>query len=205
MKRGLSTRTRKTWENPFFAARLWCAFRAFFLNRIAFGAVLLCALAVIVFPQAGNCGFEASIEHGDVNGLNVRSGPGVASKIIGNLKFDKGEDGEIVTVSVVGYSNGWVKILSAATVDGETLFSGEGWITAKAVVFRTERPDGNSKKTVALYSRASKSSRVAVRIPSEANVRIVGFSCFGPKVTRNGRSGWLSTEDLCGNPVTTCP
>jgi uncharacterized protein YgiM (DUF1202 family) len=173
------------------------------INFIA--VIILMALAVSVPAQEANCSFDAWVSHKDTNGLNVRSGPGPKSKIVGKLKHDDGDDDKIVTVVVAGYQNGWVKISMASTVGGDTLFEGEGWITAKAVKFRTERTDGNSAKRVILYSRASKSSGVAARIPDEAAVRIIGFSCFGPKVSYAGKSGWLSRDDLCGNPVTTCP
>lgn len=174
------------------------------MNRFVLAAALFSALALTALSQTENCGFGAAIEHRDPSGLNVRSGPSVKSKIIGNLKFDEGDDDEIVMVTVVGYSNGWAKISSATTVGGAVLFERAGWVTAKAVVFRTERPDGNSSKAVETYSRPSKSSRVTARIPDGTGLRITGFSCFGPKVTHKGKTGWLSAEDLCGNPVTTC-
>lgn len=173
--------------------------------RFAFVLFAILVLAGTSAAQDANCAIDAWVEHRDPRGLNVRAKPDLKAKIVGKLRYDNGDDNEIVMVKIVGYAKGWVKISGASTVGGDELFSGNGWVTAKAVILRTERPDGNSAKRVALYSRPSKAGGVASRIPAEVAVRIRGFACFGPKVTYSGKTGWLSREDLCGNPVTTCP
>ncbi len=154
---------------------------------------------------------EADCEHSawvidkDVNGLNVRDKPSINGKIIDTLKYAADDDDKIVTVTITGYSNGWVKISKAETVGGNEEFSGIGWISAKMVTVSTQRKDGNSEKSVAIYARPDAKSKKVGTIPNEVDVEIVGFDCFGFKVKYKKQTGWLSTFDMCGNPVTTCP
>ena len=149
------------------------------------------------------CPLEAWVIDKDVNGLNVRDKPDIKGKIIDNLKYANDDD-EIVIVTINGYSNGWVKITDARTVSGEEQFSGTGWVSAKMVTVRTQRLDGNNKKSVAIYADRPKKVRKSGTIPNEEYVEIVGFDCFGFKVKYKSKTGWLSTYDMCGNPVTTC-
>lgn len=150
-----------------------------------------------------NCPLKAWVIDKDVNGLNVRDKPDIKGKIIDTLKYANDDD-EIVIVTINGYSNGWVNITDAQTVSGEEQFSGTGWVSAKMVTVRTQRLDGNNKKSVAIYARPTEKSKKAGTIPNEEYVEIVGFDCFGFKVKYKSKTGWLSTDDMCGNPVTTC-
>lgn len=154
--------------------------------------------------QTTECSFSAWVIDKDVNGLNVRETPGTNGNIIGKLKYANDDD-EIVMVRIIGYSNGWVKINGAETVGGEEQFSGIGWVSAKMVTISTEQHNGNAGKPVPLYIQPKTSSKKVGTIPSDVNVQIVGFDCFGLKVTYKTKTGWLSANDMCGNPVTTCP
>lgn len=157
-----------------------------------------------LYAQTNECSFSAWVIDKDVNGLNVRETPGTNGNIIGKLKYANDDD-EIVIVRIIGYSNGWVKINGAETVGGEEQFSGIGWVSAKMVTISTEQHNGNASKPVPLYIQPKTSSKKVGTIPSDVNVQIVGFDCFGLKVTYKTKTGWLSVNDMCGNPVTTCP
>lgn len=151
--------------------------------------------------DATDCPITAWVTSTDPKGLNVRFTPN--GKVIGKIPYSKDDD-EIAMVEIVDYSKGWVRIAQATTVSGTIVFQGRGWISAKMVTINTQRPDGNSSKPVTLYIQPVKHARIAGKIPSDVNVRIIGYDCFFLKVAYKGKVGWLSTMDICGNPVTTC-
>ncbi len=140
------------------------------------------------------------VEDKDPNGTNVRDQPGLKGKIIAVLPFPK-EDDETVTVEIIGYSNGWLKIRLAENGNGK-LFEGTGWISAQKVNARVET---KNTKPATLYILPKKTSKKAGTIPDQENITILGVNCFGFKVAYKGKTGWLSSDDKCGNPLTTCP
>jgi hypothetical protein len=167
--------------------------------------IAICGVqSIIAQTEEPNCAISAYVIDKDPNGLNIRDKPGVDGKIIGKLKYAEDDD-NIVVVNIIGYENGWVKISGGETIVGEEQFNGIGWVSAKMVTTRTERPDGNSNKSVTFYAQPKSSSKKVGTIPSDTEVQIAGFDCFGLKITFKNKTGWLSSDDLCGNPVTTCP
>jgi len=153
--------------------------------------------------EESSCSIEAWVTDKDPKGLNVRSQPNATSKILGTLKITGNDNDEEITVNVIGYSNGWVKISGATKISGDEVFSGLGWVSAKMVATGT-KGDKNYDDPVQLYAAAKTSSKKTGTIPSESSVRIAGFSCGWIKVELNGKSGWIRTLNICGNPVTTC-
>ena len=135
--------------------------------------------------------------------FSVRDNPSPSGKIIGNIPLVT-EDEEETIVKIIGYSNGWLKIQKAHSIDDKVIFQGIGWISAKRVTAVVQRPDGNSKKTAPLYSQPKSSSKKVGTIRSDELIDIIGFDCFGLKVIYKGKKGWLSRNNICGNPVTTC-
>ncbi len=140
------------------------------------------------------------VEDKDPNGTTVRDKPGLKGNVLAVLPFPK-EVEETVTVEIIGYSNGWLKIRLAVNGNGK-IFEGAGWILAKKVKARVET---NNSKPATMFALPKKTSKKAGTIPDEENLTIVGVSCFGFKVSYNRKTGWLSTDDYCGNPLTTCP
>lgn len=169
-------------------------------------AVMAAALAGAAAAQdtSRKCTHEAWILNKDPKGLNVRAEPGLKGKIVGNLKYDGGDDNEIVTVTIVGYRNGWIEISGASTVGGDELYRGRGWVSARYVMVYTESRDSRIKK-IPVFAGPSESSRRIGTVPDEEPVRVAGTSCFGLKIVHKDKTGWISREDFCGNPVTTCP
>ena len=153
------------------------------------------------FAQSDRCVHGGWVEDTDPKGTNIRDTPSVKGKIIGNVPHAK-DDGEPSMIEIIGYSNGWLKIQLAESVEGTALFKGIGWISAKKVSASVET---NTGKPAQLYLRPSKTSQKVGKIPSETLITIVGFDCFGFKFAYKGKAGWLSADDSCGNPVTTCP
>lgn len=160
----------------------------------------------VVFVQTvkADCEHSAWVTDKDVNGLNVRDKPSIDGKIIDSLKYAADKDDEFIIVTVTGYSNGWVKINKAETTGGNQEFSGTGWVSAKMISVSTQRLDGYENGKIAIYARPTAKSKKVGTIPNEADVEIVGFDCFGFKVKYKDKIGWLSRDDMCGNPVTTC-
>ncbi|HQU86154.1 MAG TPA: SH3 domain-containing protein, partial [Pyrinomonadaceae bacterium] len=152
-----------------------------------------------------NCGINAWVTDKDPKGLNVRAQPSLKGKIVKTLKRKDDTDGSIISVYVVGYSNGWLKIGRAENIDGDLLFDDLGWISAKLVETGTKGGEEGYDKHIKLYSAANAKSKKLGMIPSEANVKIAGFKCGWIKVSYEDLTGWIRDTNICGNPVTTCP
>jgi hypothetical protein len=164
-------------------------------------ASLLSALCLSVLAQDDACSHSGWVTDKDPKGTNIRDTPSLKGKVIGSVPHAK-TDGEQAILDIVGYSNGWLKVKLVESVDGTTFFKGSGWISAKKVTANVET---NTGKPAPIYMSPRKSSRKVGTIPSDTLINIVGFDCFGFKVSYKGKEGWLSADDVCGNPVTTCP
>lgn len=150
------------------------------------------------------CAIQAWIGEGKPNKyIFVHAAPNPSSKVVGEIIDMGGEEVE-TTIQIIGYSNGWVKIRKAYNSEFDATFEGTGWISAARVTVSTQRLDGNMKKGVTLYGKPSSKSKNLGTIPNEEFVKVVGFDCFGLKVKYKNKIGWLSKDQLCGNPVTTC-
>jgi hypothetical protein len=171
------------------------------MKKMIILAIFITVLGLQTFAQIDKCVHGGWIEDKDAKGTNIRDTPSVKGKIIGNIPRAK-DDGEQSMIEIIGYSNGWLKIQLAESVDGKTFFKGIGWISAKKVAASVET---NTGKPAQLYSQPNGTSKKVGKIPSETLITIVGFDCFGFKVAYKGKTGWLSADDSCGNPVTTCP
>src|SRR5215211_5201388 len=73
------------------------------------------------------CDADAYVVEEDEKGLNVRSGPGKEHPVIAVLT---GDDDDEQMVHISGVSGGWVRISTAAALDGKSLFKGTGWVFA---------------------------------------------------------------------------
>lgn len=116
------------------------------------------------------------------------------------------EPGEEKTVEIIGYKGTprdgkWIKIRKATDSKGNTLFDGVGWLDAKRVTAGVWNPNG---KSAVLYQLPRLSSKKMIMIPNKTLLEIVGFDCFGLKVKYQGKTGWLSRENICGNPAALC-
>ena len=164
--------------------------------------ILLASIAAsVTAAQTGECSLGGWVNDKDKGGTNVRATPSTAGKVVTIFPF-AAEDGEQAMVEIVGFENGWLRIRTADTVDGANLLSEPAWISAKLVTATVET---KNNKPAALFSRPKRSSARAGTIPNNTPITIAGFDCFGYKVSYRGKTGWLAREDVCGNPVTTCP
>lgn len=167
------------------------------LLMLAFGWQIVLAQA-----EEANCGIDAWVIDKDPNGLNVRDKPNINGKVIKKLKPKSLNDDDTITVYIVAYSNGWVKIGRAEDNSG-VLFDDLGWISAKMVETGT-KGNPNYDSPVTMYSLPKSSSKKIGIIPSEDTVKIAGYDCGWVKVIYKGKTGWIRDSNICGSPFTTC-
>ncbi|HRH46354.1 MAG TPA: SH3 domain-containing protein [Pyrinomonadaceae bacterium] len=116
------------------------------------------------------------------------------------------EPGEEKPVEIIGFksvpSDGqWIELRKATDINGKVLFDGDGWIEAERVTAKVWSSDG---KAAVLYSLPKLSGKKIGTIPNNTFLTITGFDCFGLKVKYKGKTGWLSRNNICGNPFTFC-
>lgn len=116
------------------------------------------------------------------------------------------EQGEEKPIEIIGFKSvprdgQWVELRKATDLNGNILFEGDGWIEAERVTARVWSSDG---KAAVLYSLPKLSSKKIGTIPNKTLLSIIGFDCFGLKVKYKGKIGWLSRNNICGNPFTLC-
>ena len=141
----------------------------------------------------------------DQTDVNVRATPGGT---IG-FKLDHNEPG--YTVELYEVWNGWFRISpQIETVDQGpiVLKSKQAWIHGSQLGADT-RNYGGEKLT--FRTRPDANSPIAFTIEEEIGVSYVDMVKgwikvkYTPKKSRKSFEGWIETEWLCPNPVTTCP
>lgn len=143
------------------------------------------------------CQIRAYVIDKDPQGLNVRSGPGNDSKIIGNLPTNT--IGVIVNVS--GSQGDWVQ-LSKAQSPGKIEFEGSGWVYSQLLGTSTR---GYDTKSVAVYDNPSTQSSEIGRIPSARSTKLLSCNQSWALVEYQGLKGWITADAQCPNPLSTCP
>ena len=146
---------------------------------------------------AEKCHFSTYVVDKDPKGLNVRAEPNSKSSVIAVLPNDS--DGTIVDIR--GSEGSWLQIVKAETIEGKQVFQGKGWVFAELVGTST-RYEGTDH---ALHAQASLKSPIVGKIPGEKEVTLRGCSGTWPKVKWKSIEGYLSPDQHCPNPVTTCP
>jgi SH3-like domain-containing protein len=143
------------------------------------------------------CALQAFVIDQDPQRVNVRSGPGVAAAVIGNLPTTT-VDGVIVTIT--GARGEWLRITRAVEVSGAPVFfTGEGWVHAPLLGKGVSHP-------APLYQEPSEKSRVVRSVPAEeGDVQLRGCRGAWAYVEYKGVRGWAAPGALCYTPVTTCP
>lgn len=140
------------------------------------------------------CNFKTSIDDNDPNGTNIRAANNKASTILKNIKNDD------VIVTISGFSGGWFEISKAENVGGDTIFQDRGWIHSSLLGMRVANADAR------LYVQPKKNSHVLMKLkPEESAVKLIGCQNDWIKIQLGSKTGWLSPNGQCGNPVTTCP
>ena len=134
---------------------------------------------------------------------NIRNAP--KGPVIYQLK-----DSDIYMLFVFNPDNGWWQVYNSTLyvmdeADPIHLPAAEAWIHSSVLGVTLRNYDG---KPEPLYASPDATSRVVGHIDEqEALVRPVDMAAGGVwiKVRYGKLTGWISTDRLCDNPVTTCP
>ena len=114
-------------------------------------------------------------------------------------------------LDVYDASDGWWRILAecVTTVEGDEIElsedGSEAWVHYSVLGIGIRNYDGTSEP---LYESPSKTSKVVGKIEeAEALVRPVDMAgdASWVKVKWGKLTGWIESDRLCANPVTTCP
>ena len=145
--------------------------------------------------QATRCDISAYVTDQDPNGLNVRAGPSGTARV---LKVVTNAASGVARIK--GQSGAWFRI--SGIVDAETdtmLFRGDGWVHFSLLGLDVASGDPR------LYAGPGARSRVLARLePDGSLVKLIGCSDGWAKVRFGTRTGWLSPDGQCSNPLTTC-
>ncbi len=157
---------------------------------------------------ASVCAVNAVVGDSEIpRDIYIHKAPNSTSETLGEIPA-LAEVDEFPTVEIIGYSKGWMKTQKALTFKNEVIFAGIGWIPAKRIALYVRRVDGNTDKDVTIFALPKKSGKTIGTIPTAPDFNyvsdVVGFDCFGLKVTHKDKTGWISKENICGNSVTTC-
>lgn len=129
----------------------------------------------------------------------IRDKPSGFGKILGEIPSVM-ENSEKVIVGITGYSKGWLRIQTAIKKDDTVIFNGDGWIKANRVNAAVYSRNG---KAAVIYSSPKLKSKIGT-IPNKAMFEVVGYDRFGLKIRYREKTGWLSRNNICGNPFTLC-
>ncbi|MBX2970118.1 MAG: hypothetical protein KF803_12170 [Cyclobacteriaceae bacterium] len=133
------------------------------------------------------CDVSAYLDDPDDSGTNIRATPG--GKIIGQLKYE--EDCGCLTVRFVESKNGWMKL------------SEGGWVYGK--LFSVDTRNYASGEKVYLNEYPTDESEVVAEFDREKHFSVKG--CCGTWLLvedEMGKSGWLTADMICANPLTNC-
>jgi hypothetical protein len=116
--------------------------------------------------------------------------------------LEPGED-EIVVKIAGTNNNGWFFINGAYRVDKDVPWARDGWIAA-SMVGTSVKGSPNYNAPANLYATPSKKSKKVGTIPSEEGAKLLDCQGGWIKTSYKGRTGWLSPDNQCQSPWTTC-
>lgn len=135
------------------------------------------------------CNIYAYVDVSSGQALNVRTGPSMQNKILGQVPVND-------TVKVIAVVPNWARITNASGG-----YKGTGWVSLPKLGLSTT---GYGTKGVKLYAKTNQNSQVIVRVPPSTNVNLLGCQGGWALVEYKGIKGWLTREDQCGAALTSC-
>ena len=123
---------------------------------------------------------------------NIRDSPkgNIVLKI--NTKYSYG-----YVLNVIDFKDGWFKINRIQGVDEYYISEFEGWIHSSIVgAAVTHNLDLLAKPN---------GKKIGVLVGEQDTFKIIDLHCEWIKVDCKGLIGWVESNKICGNPVTTCP
>ena len=136
----------------------------------------------------------------DESGTNVRNSPG--GDVVTKLVKDE-EDNLEFFIQIVEQEDGWFKVKQISNMsDGIEIPGGEGWIHGSVLAVDTRNYGG---ETLYLLESPEEESAVNATIEGETyGLQLINFCGDWAEVSFEGVQGWIQTEWLCGNPLSTC-
>jgi len=174
-------------------------------KRLLIIAFIISTFAVSAFSQktVETCAIKSWVEDPEIPKIDdrLRAQPKYESKSLLEIPFAF-EAGDETEIEIIGFSNDYVKVSKAFNEKYKIDFQGNGWIWAKRVAVKLKHENG---KAVNLYALPKSTSKKVGKILKDtfSDYFIIGFDCFGLKVEYNGKKGWISKKDICGN-LTEC-
>jgi len=158
---------------------------------------LICAMssAYIAAAQNSDCSFSpfnVYISDEGEEKSNVREKPN------GDVILELDHQNEYFQLRIVDYKDGWLKTDHITTSNyGYEISQLYGWVHHSIVTAFT-------RKEVTLYDAPS-GTKTAFTIDAETDIIIKNICSDWVHIEYKNLSGWIQSEWLCGNPVTTCP
>ncbi len=168
------------------------------MNKI-FTLILFILVGNFSFSQENNtdeCNFKAfKVFLDDENEFsNIRENPN--GTIILKLNYG-GSNGYIF--NVVDFQDDWLKINHIVGVDGYDISNFEAWIHVSIV-------GASATYNLTLMNQANGKTIVGEVIGEQDSFKITALECDWIEIeTKEGLIGWVQSDKICGNPVTTCP
>lgn len=136
---------------------------------------------------------EVYLDDLDEGKTNIRQSPN--GKII--LSLDETKD--YYTLTITASKNGWFKVTKIEGVESDHIEipKGDAWIHHSVIGISTRRK-------IELLD-APEEGNIVGTIEQETGVKIKDKYLDWVKIEYKGLTGWIESEWLCGNPVTTCP
>ncbi|WP_282079531.1 hypothetical protein [Aquimarina algiphila] len=182
--------------------------------------LLLMFLCNISYAQNEKCNsfevfFDSDHDKGEFT--NVRATPG--GVIIFKINH-KNYNSWGYSVNVINSKDSWLKINKITGTEECIISNFEGWIHVSVVgistthdIYLLDKPNG--KKIIKVRGETLEHFKI-LHDPDGENLveikgeevnyfKIIETDCNWLKVRTKKGSGWVLSEKLCGNPVTTCP
>lgn len=135
---------------------------------------------------------ELYIDHSNVDIADIRNKPN------GEVLLNIDKQGEY-TVTVSEVSEDWLKVTKLVEVDAGVIKipNGYGWIHNSVI-------GASITKDITVFDNPNTNEAISA-IKKETRVKIINICSDWVRIERGSTIGWVESEWLCGNPVTTCP
>ena len=101
-------------------------------------------------------------------------------------------------LKVIDFKDGWLKINEITDLSGYKISKFNSWIHSAIV-------SAGVTHSTSLLDKPNHTKIVGKLIGEEGAFKIKDMYCEWIKVDYKGVIGWVKSEKICGNPVTTCP
>lgn len=101
-------------------------------------------------------------------------------------------------LNVIDFKEGWLKINKISGVDEYEISEFEGWVHSSVV-------GASATHNIDVFDKPNSITKVGKLKGEQDTFKIIDVYCEWIKIEDKGIVGWVESEKICGNPVTTCP